>query len=712
MPRLTARLLHARVHLPLVAIVLASAGLSAAYALRATHWVVMTDELQTAKLATSIAETFSPVPQIHGDRYGPPSQLYPLLLAPLFGLLSAPGAVTAAHALNAVLLASAAVPAYLLGRAVTGVRAGGLFAAALTAFVPWLVLSTTLLTENAAYPAFVWCLFLAHRTVVAPSGGRDAAALAGLLLAFFARTQLLVLAAVLPLAILVHELARATADAPRGARLRALGAGARRAVASHLLLVVAAGLAAVALIAVGGPDRVLGQYREVFRGDLFPPGIWRAAAEHLAYAVVGVGVVSFLLASAWAVTALGRPRRRGPHAYAVLLVLLVPALVLQAASFDLRFAAGGFVQDRYLAYLAPVFAVGAAAALLDRDRRPLRAALVLAFGVLFSALAALATFPPFDAIFWASPASAFDDALVTAAAWGGLSAESLVRIGSVFLGAVLAAVVWRAAGVRSLAVTGAALVAFGAVEVVYVFERVALPITVQDDTVANVDRDWVDDFLPGGSSVALVPYAYLPPDVWWDAAFWNTSIDRVLEIYGPTFVPFPVERVSLDLATGDVTGLPERDLLLVALEDTRLRLAGTTTVLTAPPLNLVRIARPARAEWSTRNAEPDGWSLPGRPVKLRFYAAGQPGLRDVRVALEAPTEAVSGLPFTLTSRGEERRGRVAADQVRMVRLPVCVPPGGYAEATLSTPQGVKIRDGRVVGLHLDGVEATPTGRPC
>jgi hypothetical protein len=177
-------------------------------------------------------------------------------------------------------------------------------------------------------------------------------------------------------------------------------------------------------------------------------------------------------------------------------------------------------------------------------------------------------------------------------------------------------------------------------------------------------------------------------------------------------VPFPVERVSLDLATGAVSGLPDGRLYVFALEDTRLRLAGTTTVLTAPPLTLVRVEGPARAEWSTRGADPDGWSRPGRPVKLRFYAAGQPGLRDVSVALEAPTEAVSPLPFVLTDADEARRGRVAADEVRTVRLSVCVPDGGFVEATLLTPQGVRIRDDRIVGLHLDGVQATSTGRSC
>ena len=708
---LKARLGHVRGYLPLVGIVLASAGLSASYALQARHWAVMTDELQTVKLATSIAETLSPLPEIHGARYGPPSQLYPLLLAPLFGVLSVPTAVQAAHALNALLLASAAWPAFLLGRAVTASRAGGLFAAALTAFVPWLVLSTTLLTENAAYPAFVWSLFLAHRTIAAPSPGRDAAALAGLVVAFLARTQLVVVAAALPAAIVLHELARAVAEAPRGSRLRALGVGVRRAARLHPVLLVAAAVAAGVLV-VAGLGGIFGQYRDVLRGDLLPAGIWRAAAEHLAYLVVGVGIVPFLLAGAWGITALLHPTRRAAHAFAVLGLVLVPALVVQAASFDLRFAAGGFAQDRYLAYAAPVFAVGAAAALLERDRRTLRAALVVAFAVGFSILASLAAFPPFEPIFWASPASAFHEALVPVAAWAGLSAESLVQIAGVVLGAALAPVVWRLPGPRALAATGAAVVAFCAVEVVYVFEEFALPVTTQEDTIANADRDWVDDFLPGGASVALVPYAYLPPDVWWDAEFWNARVDRVLELYGPTFVPFPVDRVSLDLATGAVTGLPDRDLLLVAVEDTRLRLAGTTTVLTAPPLNLVRIARPPRAEWSTRNADPDGWSRPGRPVKLRFFEAGEPGLRAVRVALKAPAEAVDPLPFVLSAPGVTRRGSLGADKVRTVSFTVCVPPGGYAEATLRTPQGVRIRDGRVVGVHLDRIEATPAGAAC
>src|SRR5262245_59839092 len=148
------RLLRPIVVVP--AIVLAAAGLAGYYAARSVNWAVMTDELQVARLATSIADTLSPVPQIQGVYYGALSQLYPLLLAPFFGLLDAPTAVRAGHLLNALLLPSAGVPAFLLARSVSESRATGYAAAALTVFTPWLVLTSTLLTENAAYPAFVW----------------------------------------------------------------------------------------------------------------------------------------------------------------------------------------------------------------------------------------------------------------------------------------------------------------------------------------------------------------------------------------------------------------------------------------------------------------------------------------------------------------------------------------------------------------------------
>src|SRR5436190_19368114 len=89
----------------LIALVLLGAGALAALTLRVRDWVVMTDELQYAKLATHIGQTLSPIPTLRGVHVSSYAQVYPLLLAPFYGTLSAPGAFRVAHLVNALLFA-------------------------------------------------------------------------------------------------------------------------------------------------------------------------------------------------------------------------------------------------------------------------------------------------------------------------------------------------------------------------------------------------------------------------------------------------------------------------------------------------------------------------------------------------------------------------------------------------------------------------------
>ena len=699
----------------MAAIVVAAGYLAAYYAVQATQWSVMTDELQTAKLATSVAQTLSPAPRIHGEYYGALNQLYPILISPFFGLLSVPQAVTAAHATNAFLLANSAVPAYLLARAVTSSRAGGYFAASLTAFVPWLVLSSTLLTENLAYPAFVWAVFLGHRGLVEPSAGRDAGALAGLVLAFLARTQLVVLALAYLVALLGHELGFAAATADPGRKLAATGDAARRMLVRHRLLLVAYAVAAAVaagLAAAGELGRAVGNYAGVFRGDLLPAGIWHAAAVHLDYVVVGVGVAPFLLAAAWSLGAVWRPGGREAHAFAALLLVLVPLLTLEAASFDLRFTPGGFVQDRYLCYLAPLLAVGAAAALLEPRHRLLRAGLVLAAGAGFGWLAALASYGD-PTVYWAAPAASFHRWLTSGASGIGISTAAFVAGGSAILGAALAVALWRAPPRVALAVVGLAVSSFGATEAAYVFDRVALPETTRAQAVERVRRDWVDARLPGGSSVALVPNPALSPEHWWDAELWNETVDRALSVDGgTTFTPFPATRLSLDPETGEIRGDEPGSLLLLAADEVRFGLVGAERLARAGPLGLVSVARPYRAAWLTRGLEPDGWALPGKPVQIRLFGASRRARRDVVVTLSAFGETSGPQRFTLTSSSTVRRGRLAAGTFRRVRFTACAPARGFASATLVTRGAARLPDGRVVGLHVDRIRARATRRAC
>jgi len=46
-----------------------------------------------------------------------------------------------------------------------------------------------------------------------------------------------------------------------------------------------------------------------------------------------------------------------------------------------------------------------------------------------------------------------------------------------------------------------------------------------------------------------------------------------------------------------------------------------------------------------------------------------------------------------------------------VRLTVCVPAGGYADATITTSGEQRLPDGRVVALHVDGLDVTDA-EPC
>jgi hypothetical protein len=575
--------------------------------------------------------------------------------------------------LNAFLLASSAWPAYLLGRAVTGRVEGGYFAAALTAFTPWLVLSSTLLTENAAYPAFVWAVFLCYRALVEPSAGRDVAAVGGLVLAYLARTQLFVLALALPIAILAHE--------------RDL----RRALARHRLLAAAYGAGAavaVGLAVTGSLTHVLGNYAGTVQGNVLPAGIWHSAAVHLDEVVVGTGVAPFLLAAAWAFT----PSRRESQAFAVLFVPLVVLITLEAASFDLRFTPGEFVQDRYVCYLAPLFAVGAAASLLDPGRRRFRAGLVLAAGLAFLGLAAADSFDEEITLWWASPAGAFHRALRDAAGAIGLSADDLVGYGGPLLAAALAAAIWRLPARLSLSVLGVALAAYGAYEARYVFDWLAVPGTTRPQAVEGAPREWVDAALPAGASVALLPDPELPSEYWWDAEFWNKTIDRAATVGRRGAVtPFASENLSVEPKTGRLRGDEPTRLLVVDDAAPRLRLAGTV-LATAEPLALVRAARPYRADWLVTGTEPAGWVRPGKPVRIRVFS----GPSELTVSLRAPFAATRPQAFVVRSGGAVRTGRVPPGGVVAEGLPVC------GVATI-------LARGRV-SLHLDRIRVASRAR--
>ncbi|MFL5980234.1 MAG: hypothetical protein ACJ74D_04285 [Gaiellaceae bacterium] len=671
---------------PLVAAaILVAAGLAGYYALRATSWAVMTDELQVVRLADSIGDRLSPVPVIHGVYYGALSQLYPLLLAPFFGTLSAPAAETAAHALNAVLLPSAAWPAFLLARSVTGSRAAGLAAAALTAFTPWLVLTSTLLTENVAYPAFVWAMYLCHRCLVQPSRQNDALALAGLALAFFARTQLIVLAIAFPLVVVLY-------------------AGLRRALRAHPVLAAAYGVAlavAGALFFRGSLGAVVGNYAVPFSGDLVPDGLWSSAASHLVHVVVGCAVVPFVLATTWVVLNLLRPERPEARAYALFGAVVAPLLTFEVASFDLRFTPEAFNQDRYLFYLAPLFAVGAAAALVSsRAVRGVALCSAVVFALFGWVLLQFGAYDDETVIFWAAPAAAAQtvfasDLLLTALA-GALCACAL-------------ALHWRVPR-YALGIVAAVVAVLGAAQALYVYEHYADPAMTRENMMP-LARDWIDRRVPPDASVALVPAPRDTAAFWWEAELWNKRVDRLVRVNdGRVFSPFPTADVSVDFASGTMRGSQPSDYLVLSGSEKRFAPALVRTLHDGKLLKLVQVARPYRLEWATRGVTPDGWTVAGKPATLRVFGHGASGRRRIVVVLAASRRAALPLGFTLRAADVERSGWVDPGGARPpVRFNLCIPPRGHVDVTLTTQGAVRIPDGRLVGLHLDRITTAPVG---
>src|SRR5204862_2921327 len=170
--------------LVLAGIVLLGALPAIALALSLTEFVVMPDELGYVKQATQLgrAELITP-----GDFwFNSWALLEAAMQAPLFHWLSSTKAFDAAHVLNAIVMASAAVPVYLLARRVLGRGALAYLAALLSVAIPWLGMAGTLMTEVVAYPAFAWAALATVNAATRPGWRSDVLLLVALAVAFFA----------------------------------------------------------------------------------------------------------------------------------------------------------------------------------------------------------------------------------------------------------------------------------------------------------------------------------------------------------------------------------------------------------------------------------------------------------------------------------------------------------------------------------------------
>jgi hypothetical protein len=610
-------------HPALWLVLILAAGIAAGihYVLKLKGYYIMPDELTYQREAIMIAHKGRPL--VSGDPYyNSPSELAPILHAPIWGLIGSIGtAIDASHVLNAIVFASACIPIYLLTRRITGSVVASLLAGAATVAVPWFAISATMMTEPVAYTAFCWGALAVHHAIARPGPLGDVIGLAGVVLALQGRSQLVVLGATLVVGIVAREAI--------AARREGVAAALRR----HYVLLAVAGLTVLFLLVTGkSPNALIGNYGVATHGDLLPPGTFPYARELMTSAGLACGVIALPLAASWGFSALGRPRDEEPFAGAIVVVVTTALLAVVVAAYSVRFTAGQ--NDRYISYVAPLLFTGTAAAFTVG---PLR--------LVPTAIAAVAT----AWLYWTStlvllgpslvaPGSAFRTVLdgrsrVIAGHLGFSNADPtavLAVVGTVAVAVVLLALRRLRVAVVGLAV-GVVVLGYGIAETAYTFHKVA-PTSVNEDFFAG--RGWADRALPSGQKlnafVSLIGDSATTVGVWWDAVFYNLRVDRVyLRTNGPNYNQTAPGGVAVDTRTGSITGLPG-GYLLAPSQPVDVGLADVKPLATNGPVSLIRVPSVPRAAFSFDSNAGAGQVGIDRWAPLRVYGLGHAARRVVR----------------------------------------------------------------------------------
>lgn len=243
-------------------------------------WIVP-DELIYSELAKSIAD--GSLPSVRGESTLGYGLVYPLVIAPAWGIFDDPAnAFLAAKAINAVVMSLATIPAFFLARRFVSTPSA-LIVAALSAFIPSLLLSGTLLIEVALYPVFLLALLGMVAAFQKPSRRNQLLAVAGIALACLTKPLCVVLAPAYVLAVLHLGMLDRRSGGTVRARLQ-------RHSTALAVLGFFASLAILAPMARGDADALLGVYGVVL-GNIDVSGmlvwfVWHLAALDLYVAVI------------------------------------------------------------------------------------------------------------------------------------------------------------------------------------------------------------------------------------------------------------------------------------------------------------------------------------------------------------------------------------------------------------------------------------------
>jgi hypothetical protein len=464
---------------------------------------VFGDELIYSGLAKGWALHGEPV--LRGTVQVGYSSLYPLVAAPAFWLTAdGAGGLAALKTMNAIAMASTALPAYLFARRALP-RGWALGVGALSVFVPWTAYAALSLTESLFYPVFVAYAAVLAWTLDRPTWRRQASALGLLAVLVGVRTQGLAVVPGTVLAILLYG-------------------GARRFVATFAVL-GAAGAAGVAAKATG-VALPTGTYDPVFDslsrvGGMLKWAAWSIGSFEFALGVVAVAAFPLALRAMLRAGA----RSTATVALALALSLLASVALLSASPFGL-----GRLHERSLFYITPLLLTCFAYWLwrgLDRPRW-------LALGCALAAVA-LAALLPRDLVF-----ESFHVDLPSSLFFRDLDSEISgvdFRIWATTIAAV---------GAGTLVLAKRPL--FPLATVVLAFAAVTAQVDYRDTLTGDQARalSWVDRSLPADTRATLVHlglfYSFEPcaSAAWWEqehlvvwTEWFNTRIDAVKHLYRP-----------------------------------------------------------------------------------------------------------------------------------------------------------------------------------
>ena len=531
---------------------------------------VFTDELLFSELARSFAEGEGF--RIRGEGFFFPALIPALVQSPVWLVDSTAHAYELAKAVNAVVMCSAALPAYWLARQLVRPAYALLVAVATVAGAPMLY-HGYLTSEAAAYPMFLLAVAVCVRALAAPSPRRDLLAVVVLGLAVLTRAQFVVLPLVFVLAVFLA------------------GRPVRRHTTALSLLFV--GGAAV-VVARG---QALGFYAGAGELEYSIPetlrwGGWTAALLPFAAGLLVVpGAVLGLLYG------VVRPRGKTERAFATVSALLLVLLPLQAgliASGDV-----GRPFERYTFYVLPLVFLAFCCLAERGGARPrfqVAASLVLggvAVAIPFSTLA-------LDPFSFDSPTLSAVEAV---GRWVTLGDAAVLFAAGGVLCALFAALLHRRPMLLASLSIGLALLVGTAA---YAGDRRMTQRTLA--ALAPAEPDWLERTGIREADVLALPGGSLHTG--WLLESWNRNVGRTLHLGDMATDPLPFTNVGLrpDGSLGTADAPLRSEYLVVDSGGTRVELDAEQIARPRANLTLYRPAGVVRFRSVAFGLHADGWA--------------------------------------------------------------------------------------------------------